>query len=294
LGIKEKDPIVRVNPNGWHFWLGGNQFKAELRTYNVVAKYFLPFFAYEEILKEDLNLRFKDNPERYAGFLHFNQLERSPSLPTIFLDTLPTKYSESGDGYTTYGAAGKTWAQTVAAAEGINATYNISELYLINDKSWVSGTVYALSRVFLAFDTSALPSGASCSAANVSLNLHSKTGDDTNACITLGSQASTSEIVVADYNNIGATEFASRVEYATWTADAHSAFALNASGLAAIVDGYTKFAIRGHRDVDDSDPGAGTKNLVFHASEETGTAKDPKIDITYTVPIGGSFLFNFI
>ena len=88
-----------------------------------------------------------------------------------------------------------------------------------------------IDRSFFAFDLSSIPVGADIISATLSLYVSAKGSDAGGAVgIVEGTQASASTLATSDYSLFGTTEFASRINFASATAGAYSAFALNASG----------------------------------------------------------------
>lgn len=147
-----------------------------------------------------------------------------------------------------------------------------------------------LRRSIMLFDTSALTSGATISAATLSLYGTAKL-DDLSATPTTNiySSAPASDTTLADgdFNSLGSTAFATAITYASWSTVAYNDFTLNASGLAGISKtGITKMGTRNPEyDVADSSPtwaDSVTSYTEHSSSDHTGTTQDPKMVITYT------------
>lgn len=150
-----------------------------------------------------------------------------------------------------------------------------------------NGTNYGIKRGFFLFDTSALTSAASISAAVISLAAQGAAGinEDTSTIHVVSSTpASNTTLVVEDFDQVGSTSFGS-LAMASWVATdtTYNAFALDANGIANISKtGVSKFATRNSRDFDNSAP-TGVNDITCYFSGQAGTTTDPKLVITYTV-----------
>jgi len=96
----------------------------------------------------------------------------------------------------------------------------------------------------------------------------------------------------------GTTRFATDLTYANFTVGAYNDFTLNASGIANIVDGITKFGTMSDKDLDNVVPTRGgndswTEMGVYNA-DQTGTTQDPKLVIEYTISERRIFIISFL
>lgn len=194
-----------------------------------------------------------------------------------------TVYSHAADGY--IDASNATWATVIAATTG-TAHSSDANGYVIADKSYGGGTLYAIARLFVTFDTSALPDNAIITAATISLYSNDVGGTD-GIGVVQSTQANGDALVDDDFDNCGATEGATRVT--SFTDNAYNVWTLNATGLLWISKtGYSMFCFRMGRDIDNTTP-TGTIFRRFAMSETALTTSDPKLIITYTAPAGGAF-----
>ncbi len=160
-----------------------------------------------------------------------------------------------------------------------------------------------LERFILCYDTSSIPINATISAATLSLNGNAKedslvTAPDIN--IYAATPGSPSILTAADYLQIGSTALCdTAITYAGWnSSDSYNNFALNATGIANIVKtGISRFGVRNANfDVANTAPAwvaSQTSYVGFWSSNSAGTTNDPKLDITYTLPVIGKAYFKY-
>jgi hypothetical protein len=91
-----------------------------------------------------------------------------------------------------------------------------------------------------------------------------------------------------DYGNTGTTPFSS-VAYASLATANYTDFSLNAGGISNVSKtGISKFGLRINWDTDNSFGGVWASSTLSGGTWSdggyTGTTRDPKIDITYTLP----------
>ena len=186
---------------------------------------------------------------------------------------------------------GVSWATLIGAAgTGDNqdaATHNY--LQIISDN--VSAQWLNIQRSLFLFDTSSLTANASISAATLSLFGNSKIDNlsvtpDIN--IYSSNPASNTTIVAStDHSQFGSTAFSTVITYANFSTIAYNDFTLNASGLTNIsLTSISKFGARNaNYDVAASSPTWSsnvTSQINGYYADQTGTANDPKLVITFT------------
>jgi hypothetical protein len=146
----------------------------------------------------------------------------------------------------------------------------------------------ALIRAIACFDTSVMGTGAGISAATFSMvavtSSNGLGGDNFHVCG--ATPASTGNLVTGDYSQLGNTSFGS-VTYASLSAFAYSVWALDSNGIANIDPaGISKFGVRLGWDINNSFTGTWSNGAVtycyFQSADASGTAGDPKLDLTYT------------
>lgn len=175
--------------------------------------------------------------------------------------------------------ANATWAGTRGAASGGTAGVYVSGEF--------SGVNYFSHRVFLSWNTSAIPDDAIIDSASLTLQISGKdTTNDASMCLTGHTADSDTVLADADYNNItlnSPVEYSARsANWSTIPLNTDFVLTLNASGIAAISKtGYTKLCLRSSRDVDNSAPAARCYCGVSVAT----------LTINYHSPNSGSPLF---
>lgn len=171
------------------------------------------------------------------------------------------------------------------------ATLTVSINYITRTASYAG----SLARIFLLFDTASLPDTASISSATLSVyvtavNNGDNNGNDTVNVVTT-TPASNTDLVSADYDNIGSVSQAPDKDLSTISTSAYNNFSLNATGIGNIAKtGVTKFGLRPGDDIAGTCVLADTDNSVtMSMAEETGTSQDPKLEVVYTT---ASFSFG--
>lgn len=166
-------------------------------------------------------------------------------------------------------------------------------------QQYFTGTQYWVSRTGITFDTSALTSGASVSAATLSLYTTTDVGEvgagDSIRIVSFTPDAN-NDIVLADFdkNQWGTTGYASDVDIGSISTEAYQAFAFNATGIAAIsLTGVTQIGVRTVNDCTNTAP-TGLDQMTIYMADNTGTTKDPKLVITYTAGGGAVYSDDFI
>jgi hypothetical protein len=192
--------------------------------------------------------------------------------------------SSSGDGYIQYYlASGTTWSAIRSGTAGTATDYTNTACQTQEYSNGVSA--YAIARIFMAFDTSAIDDSATIDSA--SLNITTQAGSSRGDVYVDGaSQPSTSALTNADYDLISGTAYSAKLSPAG--DNTLNTVSLNATGLSGInKTGYTKVSIRGSNDYDNIDIG-GSYNTTsgFYTSEQSGTSYDPYLSVT--TGLGGS------
>lgn len=198
----------------------------------------------------------------------------SAATLTVYPD--PDVETTSVDGYSFLNNANYTTTRNAAA--GQNAADNDGELQIENGFGG-AGSTYNIGRSFVLFDTSALTSGATISAAVLSLNSGGAKDGTTAVDIVSGSPASNTAIVADDYDQCGSTSFGSIAS----TSNGYNDFTLSAAGIATISKtGVSKFCARHNGDLNNTTPAARHYSYM-RSADLSGTSTDPKLVVTYTV-----------
>jgi hypothetical protein len=278
-----KRKIIRIDPNAI-FWIKemtpeGPVFQVEFRTHDKYAKRL--YYAFKPI---------------WWLFHAWDSFTVACPQLNLGFDTL-TKYPGSigvdnpCDGYIQLDATNQTYANIIATTTASSTTNVVLGVTI---QCHLSNTNYfkQLTRSILCFDTSALTSGATISAAVISLKGNTKTSQLTNKpsySIVSSSPASTSALATTDIDNVGNTSFAA-VAYDSVSTSGYSDWTLDASGRANISKtGISKFGIRDSWDLAGTFGGVWTSNSVcqiyWDSAATSGTSTDPKLVVTYTTGI---------
>ncbi len=204
----------------------------------------------------------------------------------------PDPETTSVDGNVNRALANETWG-TIRAGAGSNAGAAASEDYFIRMASTGTSNQWStLHRAIFLFDTSALTSGATISAAVLSLfgveKLDEATAITPNIDIYTSTPASNTDLAASDYGNIGSTsQTGSPISYASFSDVGYNNFTLDSTGRGNISKtGVSKFGCRNaNYDVANSAPTwTASKNhyLYGYFADRTGTTNDPKMVVTYT------------
>lgn len=196
-------------------------------------------------------------------------------------------FSSAGDGLVRNNGAA-SWATLRAAATGTVASYAGTTTQVYADGT--AGDQY-IDRLFIPFDLSSL-SGATVTAAVLSVfGTSSNSGAGGAIGLVSGSPASITALATTDFGSVGSTEYMTRVNFSAASWPAYNNWTLNASGITYLqgrVGSTAALVLRSSFDIDNSAPGTGTfSSFAINASEATGTANDPYLTITYTMPVGG-------
>ena len=299
LGIKDSYPIVKVTENSFHqlrdFKNDNAIIQARFYVGDAIANTLLPIFTKMQIADQE----YKKILDGREAFLHFSGLEEKRRIyPQIYLTT-GTFNAGAGDGEVNSNTF-DTWAAARAAATGSEV---INQPTTNDQGRWAGAynyssapVVYLCGRTFYPVDTSGLT--ASAIITEVLLKVSSNTRADMLGVLGIivpSTQASTSTLVAADYDNITYTAWSDAV---TVGAAASTTYTLTftAAGIAGInLTGFTKFAaISKTYDFDNASPGTGNRWGSIYNSGTGSGATIPNLSITYTVPSAATTFTQFL
>lgn len=225
-------------------------------------------------------------------------------VKNVYADTL-SPYTEAGDGFVS--CNNSSWATLMSCTSGDLAYYVVSSDSQSVSRQYYNGKYY-VHRGFFPFDTS----GLSGEPTNADLNLYvvSKTNNKNDGydyvTVVQTSQASESSLAVTDFDNVGSTEgidSGEREDISSLSTGGYLTFTLNSTGLGWIDDdGITYLGLREGGDLQNQAPSAsnGINTIGVYYVEQTGTANDPYLEITYTsgasdscTPDGGDHTFLY-
>lgn len=215
-------------------------------------------------------------------------------------------FSGAGDGAVNNSLADSI-ANCIASASGTSASPGGTVAYALAARTGVS-TTCDVDRVFLPFTTSSIPASGTISAATLTLYPVDKgnadnDGDDV-IDILQTNQSSSTTLTTSDFPGfVGTTLGATAIDITGVTVGTAITFTLNATGIGWIKkSGQTSICgvtagvtCLGAQEGHVKNNGLGLANtatgnfLGFSTSEQTGTAQDPFMTITYTAPAGFAF-----
>jgi hypothetical protein len=283
-------PVLIDNPNGeiireWRDEIS-NEIKQRKLSWN-------PIESIKQSLLHTIQLSGKLNTQIIKG-------EIGKTVATFYPDADPE--STSVDGYARGGSNGSTSLSFSALRAEAGDVANDSGTNTACGRLKSSTTTDEFSemnRSFFLYDTSAIENNAKIKSGILSLYGQVKYNQlgDIGTSLVSSNPASNVALVASDFPNIGSTEFSTTITYANWSTTAYNDFSLNSSGLANISKtGISKFGTRSDWDLNNSFGGSWGSELLSATqcwtADQTGTAQDPKLVVTYlrgflTLPLLG-------
>jgi len=179
---------------------------------------------------------------------------------------------------------------TIRAGAGTAAVSNSSPMVVRLNATATLNQFESLLRIYVLFDTSIISASGTISSAVFSgYGIQKEAGNGSpDLHLASSSPASNTDLVAADYQQVGITSFGS-ITYANFTGLQYNDITLNAAGVTNISKtGISKFSLQTSWDINNSFTGAWVSlaNTDFRigTAELTGTSEDPKLVVTYTVP----------
>lgn len=281
LRIEYQGKIEAISPNAiWYDWDGQLEVTAEFRGYDKYAKRlyhaFKPFWYLLHVW--DTAVANKLVPQWNAGFDSITVYPAAGQNSPV-----------DGHVYRSVGSPGEGWT-TLTAGAGNGVSDTDTNLYAYAQATSTSNQFDVIFRSIMCFNTSAIGSGSTVTAAVLSLydasNRNNGLGsDDIHICAS--TPTSDSILSATDYSRLGSTSFAS-IGYASISVGAYNDFTLSASGRANVSKtGVSRFGLRLGWDITNSFTGvwasnAATYNLFRSADYGSDTTFDPKLVVTYT------------
>jgi len=191
------------------------------------------------------------------------------------------------------GGPGVSWT-TIRNGTGLvaddTAAFNFYSVGMQGDE--LGGTSYDFMwRSIVLWDTSALPDGASVSAATASVYGYNKTDDtvplNPDINIYTSTPGSNTALLASDWSQIGTTAKSTAITYSNFSTTNYNNFVLNDLTTISLTS-ISKFGFRNaNYDVANSAPsfsaGGYAAGFTFYFSEQ-GTGYQPKLVVTYTLP----------
>ena len=216
-------------------------------------------------------------PEAYAEETKVTFLDKL--LPKVYAAS-PETYYPSDDG-NIYTSEESSWATVYGASAGAGISASAQGGYVMAKSE--AGPNFQIYAGFINFDTSALPDGATVTGVDLTVTGVAVGGTGDTFGVYLSTASDT--IVTGDFDQRSDTSASdTTVTQATFNIESGNTFALNANGIAQVdTTGITKYSIREiTHDVNNLEPPVANHTILYYLSAETGTAKDPKIVVTYT------------
>lgn len=281
--------ITRILPNAIFWWDGPHQ-KAEFRTHAKFSKRLYHAFKPVWWAMHVWDWAFSDRwvPKLSFGF---STLTKYPDADTESATVDGNVKGEDGTGTS-------TWAQIIGrSGDGFDDSSAASEVCEIVEDS---GGWFRVKRGIFLFDTSTLTSGASISAAVLSLYGSGKNDGISitpDVDIYTSNPASNTALEAGDFDSLGAvSQTGSPISYASWNTSGYNDFTLDSTGRGNISKtGISKFGTRNaNYDVAESEPSRGyawaISELLAYMADQAGTTNDPKLVVTYTVASTGQVI----
>lgn len=274
--------IVQITPHSYTVANPDGTFTTDFRMHHKYAK----------------RLRYQLNGLWQAAHA-WDQYVANPLVPALNVgfDTLTT-YPDPGDPGTTtvdgvvrrrggdIGGISETFATLRAGAGTAASATSASDWAALLQATSTTDQFDDLRRGIYTFDTSAL-AGATVTTASFAL---CDTGGGGVGATTLevcgASPASATTLVASDYGNVSRTSFASFTD-AGWSSNVYHVGTLNASGIAALaLGGVSKFSTQLEWDRSGTFSGTWSSGTLWLwgavFADQTGSANDPKLEVTYS------------
>ena len=204
---------------------------------------------------------------------------------TVYPDPHPENTSFDGQlGRTGQGSTGWADYRTGAGTES-NDTASTLALDIVDANP--SAAWSSFYRIILLFDTSALGSGATITAAVLSFVVYTKDDDFTDSLAIVGTTpASSTAIANSDFGNFDTTAKATKAMSAITANDStYNDFTFDSAGRATISKtSISKYGVRSEADRANSEPSPAQDEKTMigaRGADQSGTSKDPKLVITY-------------
>lgn len=289
LDIECNEPIISITPFEYHCDLGKGKRRMEI---HIARKYGIRLYMKMHLFWQlchnfDMFFANKYCPKFNLGF-----------------DTL-TSYPNAHPETTTVDGVILSWASKSfsdhrSSTSGIVTGDSNADDYSIRIAATTTTDMFqGLSRVFLLFDASTLPVGASVTSAIISITGTGKYNLSTlpngGVSVYSSSPASDTGLVSTDFDNVGSIPYSNNILFGSlpdWLQVGD--FTLNATGLASIAPGILKYSLReSYYDVGGNQPAWSSGREAYwqsYFSDYTGAnnARDPKMVITYTSGAGAS------
>ncbi len=276
LGIP-REKVVKLTPNSYHLLKDKSTIQATFFTYDKFARLM------------DRGLTCLDLASEYklqnGALAYYQGLGKDLGFPRVYLASGDAIYPT--EDASIYCADDATWSNCYGATTGtIDAgptPYLWARLIAPN---------YNIQRNFQTYNTSSIGATNTITAATSSLFGVGKGGTEAHSYNVYNS-THTVPLATADFNNGGTTAWATAITQTNISGTDYNDWTWNATGLAGISKtANTLFCYREATcDVANVAPANNNTYFNFYSSAQAGTANDPKLTVTYSLPAGGMLLF---
>ena len=282
---KFNEVIDQIFPNSYRIQVGKNTYRSDFRTHQKFSK--RVYYAFRPIwwTMHAIDWLILDRTKLIPSF-NFLELTVYPDADpeTSTVDGRARRYIATGEIFSTIRTSAGTDFQD-------NAINDIVMQLLAH--STATDNYVLLGRAFILYDTSSLGTSATIISAILSLlGSSSLNGLGTyDVHISSSNPASNTGLVASDYGNVGSVSFGS-LTWASLVLASYNNFILNANGINNIsLTGISKFSIQNSWDINNNFTGTwvgdGNTYFAFLTAENTGTSQDPKLVVTYSLPVTG-------
>ena len=309
LGIRDSGKIIKVTPNSVHFLRDINSKGRPIIQARIISgneffdKFSIPLtqmeicedngFRHAKLADKDIIIPHHLGlilPKRYLPVVNLLTLAKNPDADpeTTSVDGEVGRITTNEAFGTIRGGAGtNSFPANVGTYEGILVLCGSS-----------AGGYDRFFRFICLYDTSSLTSSASISAGDVQIYVNYKFvslgGSPVSVALVNTTPAGNTNLVDADYGQVGETQQASNVAYSSMSAGNTYTWTLNATGIASVsLTGITKFGLRDENDRANSAPSwsSGARQQISVNTAESASNK-PVLNITYTLVTGGGAFYK--
>lgn len=206
----------------------------------------------------------------------------------VFTDTTSTFYPDPDtestcvDGHV--GNTNTVWATARAATTG---TISSDSGTSISEDNYLLGGNYGIYRIFVLFDTSAIPDTDTIDSGVLKLKPEILVNDDNDGqdyiTVVPTTPASNTAIATGDFDALSFTKQSDDIDHGTMSVGTYVTLTLNSTGKGNVSKtGITKFGIVGGHDFENAASAAGENWFRAYSSEVSGTTSDPYLQITHS------------
>lgn len=272
--------IDAILPNAI-FTVENNKVRAEFRTHNKYSKRLYHSF------KSVWHLAHKW--DEFVNLLSLPQYDLGFATLTAYSGEFGA--NDPIDGYVGRVAQDQTFAAIIAGAGNQNIDGNAFDNFVRVQASTTTNQFNSVNRPICGFLTSAIGASNNVDAGSVVYYFYidgkQNAIGDIGVHIVSALPASSTDLVDADYGTLGSTSFASKT-YAGVSTGGYSEFTLNTDGENNVnKTGHTYYGAKSDWDYSGVFSGSwvsnGESRFLGYYSEQTGTSRDPKLTLTYSL-----------